>query len=471
VSRRILNRRDFLSRIGAASAGGALLPFVPMLHREVEAAGAEVPKRLLFYMTPNGTFWDQLVPSGGTENSFQLGPILKPLEEFKKKLTIIEGCDLSPGNAGRPHNNMVAHARANHLLTGRDGAMNGYTNANGGGISVDQVIAQRIGKGTPISSVELGCWAYNPYSFSGVNQPRSGEIDPRKVYARLFQGGGGATPDSGVGVKPGPGRSAERRRVLDVVREHLRTIEREATYEERMKFQAHLSAVETLGSQLDALDERIAEEAGGTCRRPPSPNDKVTDTGVKQGSLYPTILPIQLQLLASALACDVTRVASLVGGSVGNVGLTVTWVGTGAWNMHLTSHSHVRSQIIPLETWYATQFRDLLRFMDSIKEGDRTLLDNSLVIWVKSMSDGGHRPSGGRGSCGGTARCSSGWANFPIVMAGSAGGKIRTGRYLYNRSGVPHQRWLVSLLHAFGLSDMNSFGDPRYNNGPLPGLV
>jgi hypothetical protein len=467
VSRRSLNRRDFLNRIGAAGAGSALLPFVPVLHREAEAAGEAMPRRLFLYITPNGTFWDQLIPSGGSETSFQFGPILKPLEEFKKKITVIEGADLMPGNGGRPHNNMVAHARANHLLTGRDGSVNGYTNANGGGISVDQVIAQRIGTGTPFRTVDLAVWRQNAYSFTGVNQPRTGTIDPRKVYKQLFEAGGGTTPATGSGVNPGASLAGDRRRVLDLVREHIRGIEREATSEERMKLQAHLAAVEGLTSRLDALDQR-ASSGASACSGAKAP--MVSDSDITSANMYPTILPIQLELGAAALACDLTRVVTFVGGTVGNVGLRVNWLAGGGWDMHDRSHSWDRSKIIPLETWYATQFRDLLRIMDSIKEGERTLLDNSLVIWVKPMSDGGHRPGGGRGSCG-ASRCQAGWANFPIVMAGSAGGRLRTGRYLNFRSGIYHQRWLVSLLHAFGLTDLKSFGDPRFNNGPMPGLV
>ena len=141
MSTRPWNRRNFLRRAGGSAVAGTLLPFVPILHREVE--GQALPPRLFVFITPNGTVLDEWRPEG-TDTSFRFRSILEPLSEFQDRMVIVDGCDLKPGGGGRPYNPNIAHAQANHLLTGRDGSHDGYSNDGGGGVSVDQIIAERI---------------------------------------------------------------------------------------------------------------------------------------------------------------------------------------------------------------------------------------------------------------------------------------------------------------------------------------
>ncbi len=140
--------------------------------------------------------------------------------------------------------------------------------------------------------------------------------------------------------------------------------------------------------------------------------------------------------------------------------MEVSWLdGVGNFDFHAAAHSlsgvsNPAAKIQALETWFAEEFARLLGLLDAIPAGDGSLLDNSLVLWMKPMSKGGHQD----------------WNNLPLVVAGGAGGRVSGNRYL-NARGAPHHRFLVSIAHAMGLDDIEQFGDPRFGSGPLAGLV
>jgi hypothetical protein len=94
-----------------------------------------------------------------------------------------------------------------------------------------------------------------------------------------------------------------------------------------------------------------------------------------------------------------------------------------------------------------------LALLAGVPEGDGTMLDNSLVLWGNEIGEGASHTH----------------ENIPWVIAGSAGGYLATGRAL-EFDGVPHNNLLLSVLHAFGMQDQQSFGAPEHCTGPLPRL-
>jgi hypothetical protein len=425
-----------------------------VLTSEVEAQVSRPPRRLVFFLTANGTIRRNWLPSGDVDR-FELSRILQPLAEFKDRLNIVDGLDLETYN--RFPEAKFAHGAANNLLTGRPGSRREFENHHGGGISVDELIARRVGAGAPFRAVRLAHRGDKPYSFSAANDPVTPEASPRSAFETIFDGV--STDTATEEQRAARARRAERRRVLELVRGQLRSVHGRVGAEDTQKIEGHIEAVEQIRSRLDALDA----EARESCQIPSLDYSGLTH-GAFDWRMYRQVGALQSEIVAAALACDLTRVATVTWGGYGNNGgggLQVDWLGwTGERGHHALSHDaspEAEEKITQLETWHAEQFASFLRLLDSYPEGDGTLLDNSLVVWLYPYGYGNHN-IGNRD-----------YDNLPVVIAGSGGGVLRTGRF-HQLGGVPHNQLLLSLCHLMGLDDVTSFGDPELGRRPLAGL-
>lgn len=165
-----------------------------------------------------------------------------------------------------------------------------------------------------------------------------------------------------------------------------------------------------------------------------------------------------MDLIAASLACDLTRVASLQYTVGDNDYGTYSWLGITREGHHPLTHAgdsdvQAKEDLTKIYTWYAERFAYLLDKLDAVKEGSGTLLDNTLVIWGSELGKGN----------------SHSFDNTPFVVAGGAGGRVRTGRFLqFNK--VPHNRLLVGALNAFDVQT-DTFGKTDTGKGPLTGLL
>jgi hypothetical protein len=242
----------------------------------------------------------------------------------------------------------------------------------------------------------------------------------------------------------------KRRRVLDVVHKDLTALEKRLPAGDRQKLEAHADAVNGIQRQLEMLGDA-----------PSCASDAYVDKAELAGAAtFPAVGKVQMDLLVAALACDVTRVASLQWSLA--VSMTaMTWIGISEAH-HDLSHQPIgdmdaQDKLVAINTYYAEQLAYLLAKMESVPEGDGTLLDHSVVLWCSEIADG---PTHSR-------------RGMPLLLAGSAGGHFKPGRWLkYGgaASGHVHNGLLISLCHAMGVH-VPSFGNPAYCNGPLPYLT
>jgi Protein of unknown function (DUF1552) len=425
---RPLGRRRFLR--GAAGAALAL-PFLD-LDGDRPARAASFPKRLVIVFTPNGQPKPTFACSGG-ETDFVLSPILAPLAAHRDDLVIVEGVDMESsyhGTGEGMHINGIGH-----LLTATEMVDTGFGDYWGGGISLDQRLAAEIGSSTKLPSLELACDLGEPsvrthLSYLGAAQPVPAEPDPLKVYDRLF---GSASPD----------RIARRKSVLDAVGGDFKDLEAELGKDDRQRVDAHFQAVRSIESRLD-----IAPACAAVRPR------------VQGEPSMPVTGHLQMDLLVRALACDLTRVVTLMW-SPSTSQAVFSWLAISE-SHHNISHAVASDataafQLLEINRWYALEFAHLLDAMAAVPEGDGTLLDHSLVIWVNELSDGQIHSR----------------RDLPIVIAGRAGGALKTGRKLsYGGAmmGDNHGCLLVSLAHAMDVP-LKTFGNPAYCSGPLPGLL
>jgi hypothetical protein len=349
--------------------------------------------------------------------------------------TMLTGAELLPGNQ-------------------KNGPKDDETFGWPNGHSVDQEIARRLNAPTRYRSLELGVdgWSntggslFNRMIFAGPNLPVPPEDDPARVFARLFAMEG-ADPAERERLR------AERRSVLDRILPRYARLARRLGAEDRKKLEAHLGALRDIERGLDGGGAAPA----AACRRPdrPAPFDH------RANDNFPRAGRLQMDLLIMALACDLTRVASLQWNKATSR-VRHEWVGVDDEH-HELSHSGdrdlgARDKLQRITTWYASQFAYLIERLASIPEGDGTLLDNTLVLWTSEIGKGNtHSP-----------------VDKPFLLGGRAGGALRTGRWLdYGRGAaedrVPHNDLLVSIMNAMGL-EADTFGNPEYCTGPLRGL-
>lgn len=441
-----LSRRNFLRGLGVGATALAM-PFARVL--ETRADG-HMPKRFLAWFTPNGTISDEWVTGGGTTD-FTLGRILEPLAPFRDKLLLLDGLnvrDVAAEGAGNGH-----QQGAGCFLTGmplREGDFGGGGGAMSGwadGISIDQHIVNELAPPTPFGSLELGVYVRGSnnrhrLSYRGPNDPLPPENSPYAVFDRLFASMG----EDAAALERIRMRRAS---VLDAVRGDLSDLQGRLPYEQRARLEAHIESLRTVERRIET-----ARLGGPACEQP----EMGSPVNPTRNESYPIIGSLQMDLAIAAFACDFTRVVTLMW-SGSTSGQTFDFLdGVGSSSHHDLSHdanssTSAKEQLVRINRWYAQQFAYLLEKLDSIPEGDGTMLDNTVILWGNELSDGDRHST----------------RDHKWVVAGSGGGHFRTGRYL-QFDDVAHPNLLVSLGNAMGV-EMDRFGHPSHCAGPLPGLT
>lgn len=433
------SRRRLLTGLGAA---GVLAPFLPMLEPEGRADAGDFPKRLILLFSANGTLHENWVPTGG-EYDFELSTILAPLAAYRDQMIILDGLEVIRDGPGDGHQKGMgslwtgSKLLASDEFAGGDGSSAGWCSHR----SIDQEVANAVGNETPYKSLEFGVqtgganvWSRMCYADS--NAPIAPEDDPGAMFDRVFA-------DLGVDTSALDRLKAERRSVIDLVKGDLQSLQSKMGAADRVKIEAHTDAIREI-EKRNNLATPVCEQPVQDHELDPFANDN-----------FPATTRQMIDQMVMALACDLTRVATLQWSrSVSNI--RFRWLDIEEGH-HSISHfgdsdPNMTDWITKINTWYAGEVAYLLERMSQIPEGEGTLLDNSIVVWGNELSRGnshGNRP-------------------VPFVVFGGGQGAFETGRYLtYDR--VEHNRLLVSLGQAMGL-DLQGFGNNDPASGGLSGL-
>jgi hypothetical protein len=409
--------------------------------------------------------------------------MMSPLTPFLDKLVFVDGVDLAVTaiSNGHPHSRgMGAVLTGQPLLTGNF-TTNGGNAGFAAGASIDQVIAAKISAGLRLPSLEVSAgWSTG---ISAGGQPHPGNIinyqppkqagapaspvppatDPYTVFKRVFTGLGG---DADANAK----QQALTSSVLDGVQDDFKRLSSQLGAEDRQKLEAHLALVQEAAAGLK-------QGVSSTCQAPDNVNqtpgyyDDPEAQGVPKdggdggsgsittGAKVPEKGQTMTDLLVATLACDLTRVGTMQwSDSEAKFMLGFLKDSSGAsLKDHHHGYQHDRSfQPEALEIiyhFYAERLADLLQKLDSVNEGNGTLLDNTLVLAVSEIQAPENHEQN----------------NMPFLLAGKAGGKLATKRWL-EVSPQAHNNLLVSILNIFGIEETH-FGHADYGNGPLSGLV
>ncbi len=451
-------RRNLLRGSLAATAA------VPLLETQRAWAQATTsPTRMLVFLTPNGTrnalFWPT-----GTETNFTLNTFMPDLGAYKSKLTILKGIKLNPALQNGALGGTVGseHARGTGgLLTGRPlksgtqfKSFGNTTSGWGSGQSLDQYLAMKLAPPTTFPSLQIGVHVRDTevrarISYTAADQPIPPREDPKDVFAALF-----GMSTGGGGTDPALTRLwAQRKSVFDATNTETERIKKIVGAADRSKLDAHLTAMRDVEKRLVGMTGTTTMPGTGACTKP-----TITDVDLKNDDQYLKAGQMQMDLAVAALACDQTRIITFQW-SYSESEHLFAFLNVSGSN-HVISHDFAQSganydAYNKIQIWYQSQFASLLGKMDAYKEGTRTLLDNSVVLWATEIGESTQHDL----------------MMMPYVLAGSAGGKIRAGRLLdYSSSRRDNNQMLVSIGQAMG-DTLTSFGDASGATGPLPNLA
>jgi hypothetical protein len=458
---RPISRRTVLRGAGAAGTVAIGLPLLEaMMPRAVGgksafAQSSLVPKRLVVVFTANGTVQSLWAPSsGGSALDLAGHPIHAPLEPFQNKLLMVHGVDqeMAYNSIGDGHQTGMACLLTNEaILPGNLFCEGGCEPGSekyvgwGGGISVDQYVANEIEKDvvTKFRSLELGVQTGNGsvwsrMSYANADEPLPHRNDPNQNFVDIF---GDLVEDP---FKLELIRK-KRHSVLDVVIPQYEAFNKTLGKADRVRLDQHLESIRAVEKRIDSVGG-----VGEHCEQP-----TIEDPGdVNQNDNFPAVGRAQMDLLVMSLACDLTRVASLQwSGAVSNK--RFSWLPEPiSEGHHDLSHyedgdAYAQDALTRINHWYTEQFAYLIGAMDAIDEGDGTMLDNSVVLWVNELGQGNSH----------TRR------DIPFIIAGGGQGFFQTGRYL-DLGGAYHGRLLVSICNAMD-KPVDTFGRAEYSQGPL----
>ena len=444
-----LSRRTVLRGLGTAMA----VPFLEAMAPSAALAGAlragskrgdsVPPVRMAFIFVPNGVNMTEWTPTkvGG---SFELPYTLAPLRKVKDDLLVLSGLthDKGRGNGDGPGD----HARsASVFLTGAQPVKTSGANIRSG-VSVDQVAAAQIGHLTRFPSLELGCeqgrnsgncdsgysCAYsNNISWKSPISPMGKEIDPRRVFDRLF-----ANDVASEVASSGGKRRRRRLSILDFVLEDARKLKGQLGVSDQRKLAEYFSGVREIEIRV-ANAGRV--DAGAAISEP---EGLPAETG--ESLEYKEQLNLLTDMMVLAFQGDVTRVSTFMFARAGS-NRNYRSIGVPDGHHELSHHGgrpEKLQKIRQINRFHVEQLAYFLERLKSVKEGDGTLLDHCMVVYGSAISDGNRHNN----------------ENLPIVLAGSGGGSIDTGRHVRYSTETPMCNLFRSLLDRMGAS-VETIGD------------
>ncbi len=426
MNKHLFSRRAFLRGIGVTMA----LPWMESLpvwgDTPAQASGAsEAPVRLGVLFSGNG-FHSKEWWAKGEGASMELGKVLAPLADARRKMLFIRGLYNDEALKGNIHSSQTGN-----LLSGAPLASGGEIRS---GTSIDQLLAQRYGRSTKVSSLVLGCERSNPsvhknysmlysshISWSSPTTPTPLEVYPALAFDRLFK-------DE---VSRGD------RSVLDAVMADAKDLRPRICANDQRKLDEYLDSVR----EVEVRIERAGQKGELQGWRPTltTPNMPRPADGIPQDIAEHMRLMCDIMILG--FQTDTTRIATL---KLNNDHSSLRFPNLGVDYMihHLLSHSD-SADWLKVNQFFVEQVAYIARRLDAIQEGDRTLLDNSMLLFCSSMLNGNHDAT-----------------QLPVIVLGGGGGKIQGGRVLDYKEKAERQmcRLYLSLMDKVGVR-LPKFGD------------
>jgi Protein of unknown function (DUF1552) len=387
LTKKHLSRRTFLRGAGVAVGLPFLDAMVPAWTALAQTAAS--PKaRMGFMYLPHGAIMEHWTPAAEGKG-FELTPILKPFEPFKKQLTIVSGLENKPAIAPPVH--ALNPGTWLSCVTPRVG-QDPY-----GGVTVDQIAAAHIGQETPLPSLEVategrggggacdrnyGCSYGATISFRTPTTPLPMESDPRKLFERLFGQGDTAQERKAI--------SKQYSSILDLVTQEAADLQKTLDAPDRAKLGDYLESVREIERRVQKME-----------------------------------------------AQDLTRVFTyMMAGEGSNV--TYNHIGVSDAFHPLSHHQNDKARkdrLVKIQTYHSQAFAKFLTKLAAMPDGDGSVLDHSILLYGSNMSN------------------SNAHDEFPLptIVVGGGAGKLKGGQHLKYEDKTPLANLLLTLLDRAGV--------------------
>ncbi len=283
-------------------------------------------------------------------------------------------------------------------------------------------------------------------AWADATTPLPPTVNPQQVFDRLFSGGGGtpASPEASAALAK---RAALRASVLDFVKTDAKSVQTRLGRTDRAKLDQYLTS-------LRAVETEVQKMSSGSGRCGPGATPRPTLTKYSAADV-PALTTIMLDMMVLAFQCDATRVINFNQSHGGNTSYaSCPWLGIGSDHHGLSHHNQSAAkgaQLAKIDLWEVQQYAYFLQKLSAIPEAGATVLDNSLIFLSSEIGDGN----------------SHGQVNKPILLGGSAGKRLLTGRALDMNKSL-QANLFITLLNVLGLP-VTAFG--LLGNRPLAGLT
>lgn len=433
ISKKSLSRRQLLRGAGVTLSLPLLDSMLPAM--SFAATTGKVQPRLAFVYVPHGAIMSEYTPDKIGKN-FELKEILKPMQKYQQKMVIVSGLGHTAADASAVHSlspcTWLSGVRPKATL-GSDAWA---------GITVDQYAAQIIGQDTPLPSLELatedhsgligacdrdyGCIYMNTLSWRSHTTPNPMEINPRKVFERLFGQGGSAEQRLA--------RQAEDRSILDGVMQQTKTLHNKLGAGDRKKIDDYLESIREIERRLQQAEKQIAHNTDMVIPEAPA--------GIP--FVYEEHLQMMFDLMTLAFQSETTRISTfMMARELSNRTYPMVGVHTGH---HATSHHANNPEKMALnvkiQNYHVGLFKKFVDKLDNIEEGDGSLLDNTIVLYGSNMSNSNlhdHYP-------------------LPNFLVGGKNANIKGGQHISYQERTPMTNLLLTMLHKVGV-EQESLGD------------
>jgi hypothetical protein len=443
ITRKTLPRRAMLRGLGAAVA----LPFLDAMTPALASSKipGKAPVRMAFVYVPNGIEMRHWTP----ENEGPLGElprILRPLQPFKDDITILS--NLTHNNGRALLDGAGDHGRCcASYLTGiqpRKSAVDIKA-----GISCDQIVANKIGHETRFPSLEVGmedarqagdcdsgysCAYTNNLAWRSETQPLPPILDPRALFERLFGKGRPMTPEE---------RAKEarfRRSILDFVIDDTHKLQADLGPTDRRKLDEYLTSIREIERQLERAEKENAILEPTLDKPYGIPAD------------FAEHFKLMTDMITVAFQADQTRVVTFL---VTREGSSRAYREIGIPDGHhpLTHHRNdpaMMEKVAQINEYHVRQFAAWIEKLKAAKEGDASILDNSMIVYGAGLSDGNRHTH----------------EDLPTLIAGRGNNYIKPGRRIVYRKETPMSNLFLTMMDRMG-APIEHFGD---STGRVDGL-
>jgi hypothetical protein len=443
IMRKAISRRTMLKGMGTAIA----LPFLDAMTPALASSRipGETPVRMMFVYVPNGIMKEHWNPSYEGKLT-ELPRILKPLEPHKEDILLLSNLTNNAGRAWQDGAGDHGRCCGSYLTSVH---VRKTTTDILSGISCDQIVASQVGNKTKFPSLEVGiedarqagncdsgysCAYTNNLAWKSETQPLPPTLNPRQLFERLFGSGAALSPEARAR------QNKIRRSVMDLVIADTKKLQSTLGPTDQRKLDEYLTSIREIEHQIEKAEKDTTQINPGMEKPYGIPSD------------FAEHFKLMTDMVTVAFQADLSRVVTFI---VTREGTSRSYREIGIPDGHhpLTHHRNdppTMEKVAQINAYHTQQFSTWISKLKSIKEGDSTMLDNSMIVYGAGLGDGNRHTH----------------EDLPTLVVGRGGNSFKGGRRIVFRRETPIANLYLTMMDRMGVQTEH-FGD---STGRLDGL-